>query len=62
MISVEWSNEAIETFNDILKLIQEKWTDREVHGFIERTTRVIELIIQNPNLYPFSKKVVFIVL
>lgn len=54
--TVEWSVEASHTFTQIVTQIKEKWTNREVESFIERTQQVINFIGQNPSMYPFSKK------
>jgi plasmid stabilization system protein ParE len=53
---VEWSHEANQTFIQTLEWIKQKWTDKEIENFIARTQQVIELIGQNPAIYPFSKK------
>lgn len=55
-VNIEWSQEAIRTFNHALTQISEKWTEKEVENFIERTQQVVNFISQNPVMYPYSEK------
>lgn len=54
--TVKWSPEAERTYKIVLEYLLEKWTDRELHNFINRTDEVIKYIIQNPRQYIYSKK------
>jgi hypothetical protein len=53
--SVEWTAEAEITYTNILLYLEQKWTDREVRNFIYRTEEVLQLIKNNPLVYPRSK-------
>lgn len=53
--SVTWSPTALHTYYQTLEYLNEKWTDRELNAFINRTERVISYITDNPLLYPYSK-------
>jgi hypothetical protein len=53
--SVEWTAEAEIAYTTILLYLEQKWTDREVRNFIYRTEEVLQLIKNNPLVYPRSK-------
>ncbi len=55
-LPVEWSREAEITYINVIASIGEKWTEREVEQFINRTERVLGYISERPAMYPFSKK------
>jgi plasmid stabilization system protein ParE len=52
--SIIWSLTAKFTYNQILEYLFENWTVKELEAFIDRTEEVINHIIGNPLLYPFS--------
>ncbi len=54
--SVEWTAEAENTYTNILLFLEQKWTQREVRNFIYRTEQVLQLIKDNPLVYPSSKQ------
>lgn len=54
--AVKWSPEAERTYKIILEYLLERWTERELDNFIDRTDTVINFIIQNPKQYIYSKK------
>ena len=51
-----WSPKANHIYQQILKYLQEKWTEREINNFIKRTEAVLSFINQNPLLYRYSKQ------
>ena len=53
---VIWSPTARLTYLQILSYLDENWTEKELLGFINRTEEVIDLICNNPLLYPYSKE------
>ena len=54
--SVMWSPTARLTYLQILTYLDENWTEKELLGFINRTEEVIDLICNNPLLYPYPKE------
>jgi plasmid stabilization system protein ParE len=53
---IKWSPEAERTYKIVLEYLLEKWTERELVNFINRTDEVIHYIAQNPRQYIYSKK------
>jgi plasmid stabilization system protein ParE len=54
--SILWSPQANHTYQQILEYLQERWTEREIKNFIDRTETVLSFISQNPYLYRYSKQ------
>ena len=50
-----WSNEAKETFADVIEDIEKNFTTKESRAFIEETFDVINVIEKFPKLYKKSK-------
>lgn len=55
-MKVNWTPEAVETFEQIIENINVYWTQKEINTFIEQTDKVIEHIQQNPYLYKSTQK------
>lgn len=57
---VIWQHEAEETFNKIINYLQQNWNDQVINNFINRVDEVIEIIQNDPTLFPLhrSSKVV----
>ena len=53
--TVVWSAEAEATYADTVSFLEERWSDKQVLRFIERSEKVIHLIGSNPMMYPYSK-------
>ncbi len=51
---LRWSDESIKNLEDILDDIKFKWTDKEVDNFKSKLSHQLDLIIQNPFLFPAS--------
>jgi plasmid stabilization system protein ParE len=49
-----WSDEAINNLESILDYLQGSWTQREVDKFKKQLSKQLDLIINNPNLFPKS--------
>jgi hypothetical protein len=49
--TIFWSTEAELSYLKILEYLEEKWTEREIEKFINRTDEVIDYIINNPFQY-----------
>lgn len=50
-----WSPQANDSYQQILEYLKNRWTEREINNFIERTEKVLFFISQNPLLYRYSK-------
>lgn len=48
---VVWTDEAIQTFYDIIKYLQTDWSEREVETFVCATDRVIDYITDRPRMF-----------
>ena len=51
---VIWSEEAVRNLDEILDYLVSRWTQREVNNFKTKLSRQLNLIAQNPNLFPVS--------
>jgi len=51
---LRWSDESVKNLEDILDDMKFKWTDKEVHIFKSKLSHQIDLIIQNPHMFPVS--------
>ena len=49
-----WTEEAIKNLEEIIDYLQFKWTQKEVDNFKEKLSKQINLIHQNPFLFPLS--------
>nr|WP_294944911.1 type II toxin-antitoxin system RelE/ParE family toxin [uncultured Mucilaginibacter sp.] len=52
--SIEWSDEAKETFDVIVLIIEDKWSTRQASVFIKRVRRVLQMIAVHPDMYKAS--------
>lgn len=53
---VIWLPKAEEQFENIIAYLQDKWTQKEISHFINKTERVIQLISSQPRLFRKSSK------
>ena len=51
---LRWSEESIRNLEEILDYLHNKWTDKEVNNFKKKLSYQIDLIIQNPFMFPSS--------
>lgn len=49
-----WSDEAISNLENILDYLERKWTEREVNRFKVLLSRLLEVIQNNPEIFPQS--------
>jgi len=49
-----WTNEAINNLEEILDYLQSRWSEREIENFKKQLSKQINLIEQNPKLFPVS--------
>ncbi|MBD1363363.1 type II toxin-antitoxin system RelE/ParE family toxin [Mucilaginibacter sp. ZT4R22] len=52
--SIEWSDDAKETFDVIVLIIENKWSTRQAGVFIKRVRRVLQMIAMHPEMYKAS--------
>ncbi len=50
-----WTDEAINNLEDILDYLRTRWANREIENFKKRLSKQIDLIEQNPKLFPISQ-------
>lgn len=51
---LRWSDESVKNLEDILDDIKFKWTDKEVDNFKNKLSHQLDLIVQNPLMFPVS--------
>lgn len=54
-MQIIWTDQADETFDQIIAYIKEKFTQKEVDNFVTELYEVLEVIKSHPKLYPVSK-------
>lgn len=54
-LKIEWSDEAEETYLDILNYLENNWSRKEVLKFIKRTEALFETILTQPYLFKASQ-------
>ena len=52
---VFWTDEALQNLESILNYLNNRWTQHEIDNFKKRLGKQIELIEQNPKLFPVSE-------
>ena len=50
-----WTKEAVDNLESILGYLEEIWTQKEVDNFKHKLTKQLDLIVQNPELFPVSQ-------
>lgn len=53
---LRWSEESVRNLDEILEDIRRKWTEREVNNFKKKFSHQLNLIIQNPLMFPVSSQ------
>jgi hypothetical protein len=51
-VEITWSDEAVETFQENIIYLQEKWSEKEVIRFIQQTENIISRLKRFPLSYP----------
>ncbi len=49
-----WSEEAVSNLEEILEYLSNRWTQREINNFKTKLSKQLQLISQNPKLFPLS--------
>ena len=50
-----WSEEAISNLEEILNYLNSEWTSKEVNKFKSKLSKQLDLLTQNPLLFPVSQ-------
>jgi plasmid stabilization system protein ParE len=50
-----WTQEAEDTFDEIIEHLENKWTEKEIRGFVQKSHKVIEQIENNPFQFKASR-------
>ncbi len=45
---IRWSEEAEESFDDVIQYLENKWTDKEIRNFVQKANKVIRQIQDSP--------------
>lgn len=53
---VLWTNRAIKSAENIVKYLEEEWTEKEANDFLDAVDDIIEAIELNPKLFRASLK------
>ncbi len=51
---LRWSEESVRNLENILEGINSKWSDKEVNHFKIKLSHQLDLIAQNPYMFPVS--------
>lgn len=51
VLEVKWTKEAKTTFEDNVRYLRQKWSEKEVETFIARIKQVVALIERHPEMY-----------
>ena len=55
-MKVSWTPTARLTYFRVLEYLDESWTKREIQNFVERTEKVLNQIVKDPELFEASRK------
>lgn len=52
--SIQWTDDAHETLDSIILLIEDKWGTKQAGVFIKRVKKILEMIAVHPDMYKAS--------
>jgi plasmid stabilization system protein ParE len=52
---IKWTPEAEKSFDAIISYLEEKWTEKEVKKFVQKTFKILSHIKINPEQFQSSK-------
>ncbi|NOX45526.1 MAG: type II toxin-antitoxin system RelE/ParE family toxin [Chlorobi bacterium] len=55
-LEIIWSKRAEKGFGNIVKYLEENWTEREIKNFIKEAVGFFELLSKNPKILQPSRK------
>ena len=50
-----WSDESLSNLDSILSYLESEWSEKELTSFKRRLSKQLELIQQNPKLFPITE-------
>jgi len=53
---IRWTKEANETFDKIIEYLENRWTDREIVNFVNKTNQILKQISERPEMFKSSFK------
>ena len=53
---IRWTQEANDTFENVIKYLDQHWTEKETSKFILSTNKVIDFIAEYPNMFRKTTK------
>ena len=53
-LAIQWTEEAIETFDNIVLFIENKWGEKQAKIFVKHVQRILKLISSHPYMYKAS--------
>jgi len=51
-----WSERALKDLQNIIKYLSENWSHKEIQNFVRLLDRRLDLIVDNPRLFPRTRK------
>jgi len=55
-MNVNWTHQAVKSFNKNIEWLEKHWTIKEIENFINDTEIIIKKIAQNPAIFAQSEK------
>tara|TARA_B100000378_G_C17872386_1_gene352558 strand:- start:117 stop:410 length:294 start_codon:yes stop_codon:yes gene_type:complete len=55
-LEIIWTKRAINGYDNIIKYLEENWTEREVRNFVKETTKFFELLVLFPEILEKSSR------
>lgn len=53
---IQWSESAVSDYKNIIAYLEDKWSEKEIRGFVGKLDKRLNLIAINPRLFPRTKK------
>jgi plasmid stabilization system protein ParE len=56
-LKIRWAKRAEKSFDGIIvRNIEENWSEKSAKKFVQQTNKVLNLMSENPNMFPESQK------
>lgn len=52
---IVWSKRAIENLENIIRYLEENWTEKEIKKFSLKLDRCLNILIKNPEAFPLTR-------
>jgi plasmid stabilization system protein ParE len=53
---IRWTKEARDTFENVVRYLDQNWTEKEITAFIRSSNKVIDFITEYPNMFRKTTK------